>query len=275
MAFTNGPVFTNAGKELHARAIAGAALKFTKMQLGDGQLMDMSIGSLTALIHPVASVEIASMKYSGNFAVVGGVFANSDLSMGFYWREVGLFAADPDAPDDRSRDILYCYQNAGNLAEYIAASDSEIIFKRINIAAIVDDAATVSAVLAPIAAAADISFNNTGTGLDAEDVQSAISELAQKPGGVTSVNGKTGGVQLGASDVGASPSNHDHNGVYAPKTHNHNGVYAPAVHDHNGVYAPMAHNHDGDYAPPYTYGTNDLVAGVTPLATGKLHFVYE
>lgn len=274
MSFTNGPIFTSAGKALHARAIAGAPLKFTKMQLGDGSLGSKSIDSLTALINPVASVAISTLKYSGNFAVVGCVFTNGDLSAGFYWREVGLFAADPDAPDDRSKDILYCYQNAGNLAEYIAASDSEIIFKRINIAAIVDDAATVSAVLAPIAAAADITFDNTGTGLDAEDVQSAISELAKKPGGVTSVNGKTGGVQLGASDVGASPSDHNHNGVYAPTAHDHNGVYAPAVHDHNGVYAIVMHNHDGVYAPAYTYGTNDLVDSETPLVTGILHFVF-
>ena len=28
-------------------------------------------------------------------------------------------------------------------------------------------------------------------------------------------------------------------------------------------------------APMYTYGTADLTAGVTPLETGKLHFVYE
>lgn len=28
-------------------------------------------------------------------------------------------------------------------------------------------------------------------------------------------------------------------------------------------------------APAYTYGTEDLEAGTTPLATGKLHFVYE
>ncbi len=29
------------------------------------------------------------------------------------------------------------------------------------------------------------------------------------------------------------------------------------------------------FAPVYTYGTEDLEAGTTPLATGKLHFVYE
>ena len=28
-------------------------------------------------------------------------------------------------------------------------------------------------------------------------------------------------------------------------------------------------------APAYTYGTDDLDAGTSPLETGKLHFVYE
>ena len=28
-------------------------------------------------------------------------------------------------------------------------------------------------------------------------------------------------------------------------------------------------------APMYTYGTDDLTAGTSPLATGQLHFVYE
>lgn len=28
-------------------------------------------------------------------------------------------------------------------------------------------------------------------------------------------------------------------------------------------------------APAYTYGTEDLIAGSSPLATGTLHFVYE
>ena len=32
---------------------------------------------------------------------------------------------------------------------------------------------------------------------------------------------------------------------------------------------------EGKFAPAYTYGTDDLEAGVTPLETGKLHFVYE
>lgn len=30
-----------------------------------------------------------------------------------------------------------------------------------------------------------------------------------------------------------------------------------------------------EFAPAYTYGTADLTAGSSALATGKLHFVYE
>lgn len=32
---------------------------------------------------------------------------------------------------------------------------------------------------------------------------------------------------------------------------------------------------DIEAAPAYTYGTDDLIAGSSTLATGKLHFVYE
>ena len=34
-------------------------------------------------------------------------------------------------------------------------------------------------------------------------------------------------------------------------------------------------NHTHDYAPKYTYGTEDLTAGTSELATGTLYFVYE
>lgn len=32
---------------------------------------------------------------------------------------------------------------------------------------------------------------------------------------------------------------------------------------------------DDKFAPAYTYGTDDLEAGTTPLETGKIHFVYN
>lgn len=177
MSFTKGPVFTAAGRALHARALTGATITFTKMEMGDGSRGSASIENLTALVHAVASVSISSLRHSGNFAVVSGTFSNADLTEGFDWNEIGLFAADPDNPDDRTKDILYCYQDANGNADNIPASDSELITKRVSIAAIVSNAANVTATFGPVVRAADVSFDNTTTGMAAEDVQAAIEEL--------------------------------------------------------------------------------------------------
>lgn len=180
MSFINGPVFTNAGKALHARAVAGATLQFTKMQLGDGSRGSTPIANLTALVSPVASVGISDLRYRGTFASVSGMFSNADLSVGFNWNEIGLFAADPDAPDDRSRDILYCYQDAAGNADYIPASDSELITKRISIAVITDNVANVTAVFSAVVEAADVAFDDTNANLGAANVQAALEALAGK-----------------------------------------------------------------------------------------------
>ena len=180
MSFTSGPVFTNAGRALHARALAGATLKFTKMQLGDGSRGSTAITDLKALVSPVASVGISGLRYSGNFAVISGMFSNADLHTGFNWNEIGLFAADPDAPDDRSRDILYCYQDAAGNPDYIPASDSELITKRISIAAITDNAANVTATFSATMGAEDITYDDTISHLGAANVQAALEALAGK-----------------------------------------------------------------------------------------------
>lgn len=181
MSFTSGPVFTNAGRALHARALAGATLKFTRMQLGDGSRGSTAIADLNALVSPVASVDISGLRYSGNFAMISGMFSNADLHTGFNWNEIGLFAADPDAPDDRSRDILYCYQDAAGNPDYIPASDSELITKRISIAAITDNAANVTATFSAAMGAADIIYDDSISHLGAGNVQAALEVLAGKP----------------------------------------------------------------------------------------------
>ena len=65
-------------------------------------------------------------------------------------------------------------------------------------------------------------------------------EDAEPP--VTSVNDKTGEVVLNAADVGASPANHGHEGVYQPV-----GDYALTSHNHDGVYQPV-----GNYLTSFT-----------------------
>lgn len=144
MSFT-APRFTDEGKALQAKAQAGTALKFTKMQLGDGELGSQAIAAMTGLVNPLITVGISGVKAGNNYATVKSNFSNSGLMTGFYWREIGVFAADPEKPNDRNRDILYCYANAGSLAEYIPAAGSEIIEKIISIPCIIGDAENVSA----------------------------------------------------------------------------------------------------------------------------------
>lgn len=49
---------------------------------------------------------------------------------------------------------------------------------------------------------------------------------------------------------------------------------AAAVDHTHSEYAASDHTHS-EYAPKYSYGTEDLVAGTSELATGTLYFVYE
>ena len=230
MSFVNGPVFTRAGKALHARAVAGATLTFTKMQLGDGDRGSAAIENLTELISPVVSVGISNLRHSGNFASVSCIFSNADLSAGFNWSEIGLFAADPDDPDDRSKDILYCYQDAAENPDYIPASDSALITKRISIAAITDNAANVSAVIGETEKAEDVTFNNEGTELESENVQAAIEELILKM--------KTACNAI-ANDHIANKSN-PHGVTAAQVGADASGTAANEVNSHNS--SPAAHN---------------------------------
>jgi len=134
--------FTNRGKALQAKAQAGTQLNFTSIAVGDGQLSGQAIADLTALIHEVKSITLNKFKtLPGGKAVVGGVLSNQDLQTGFWWRELGLFAQDPDLGE-----ILYCYGNAGELAEYIPSpGGAEILEKQVDIVSIIGNAQNVSA----------------------------------------------------------------------------------------------------------------------------------
>jgi hypothetical protein len=135
-------LFTEKGRALQAKALAGTALKFTKIAMGSGTLGSQSQVALTSLIEPKVTLNITEIKRDSNYATVRGVFNNADISAGFYWRELGIFAQDPDIGE-----ILYCYANAGTLAEYIPQQTSEIIEKVVSISVIVGDVANVTAVI--------------------------------------------------------------------------------------------------------------------------------
>lgn len=144
MAVFGGMKLTSRGRNLQAKAQTGIQLQFTRMAVGDGELGTSIIDELNALKHEVKSYAISKLKVmSGGKAVVGFVLSNQEIVSGFYFREVGVFAQDPDVGE-----ILYCYANAGATAEYIpAGGGADVIEKEFDCIAVIGNASNVSAVI--------------------------------------------------------------------------------------------------------------------------------
>lgn len=144
MGLFGGLKLTNKGIALQAKLLAGGTLHYTRMAMGDGTLSG-SIESMTALVHSVASLDIAKVTtLSGGKVVVGAKMTNAAIGTGFYWRELGVFAQDPDEGE-----ILYCYGNAGVSADYIppGTGGSDAVEKYIDVTTLVGNASSVTATI--------------------------------------------------------------------------------------------------------------------------------
>ena len=131
---------TNAGQALQTKVLAGATLTFTRIALGDGQLNGQPIAPLTALISQKATVEVDSVRVvNTSTAQASGFFSNADITTGFWWRETGVFAQDPDMGE-----ILYGYTNAGDAGDYIPTVADTRIEKYIYCSIAVANADTVN-----------------------------------------------------------------------------------------------------------------------------------
>ena len=142
----HAPKLTDAGKSLYYDNMAGTKIKFTTIQLGSGNISG-PIAAMTALVTPVVTINAEVKNVADKYAEISGHFSNAQLSDGFYFREIGVFAANPASPNDRSRDILYCYQNAYDTADFIPVASVETVEKSITIPVIVGDADAVSCTL--------------------------------------------------------------------------------------------------------------------------------
>lgn len=143
MAAFGGLILTNKGRALQAKAQTGVQLNFTRIALGDGELGSSSIVDLNALKNEIKSLSLTKIKtMPGGKAVIGGYFTNQELPSGFYWRELGVFAQDPDVGE-----VLYCYANASTNAEYIPAPGTDIIERNIDVVTLVGNASSVTATI--------------------------------------------------------------------------------------------------------------------------------
>lgn len=96
-------------------------LKITSVRMGSGTLGSQVVVDLKALIKQELSIEVAETpKRAGDGRWnITAVYNNSMIQTGFYFREWGVFAQDPDTLDE----VLVFYANSGDSADYIPAFD--------------------------------------------------------------------------------------------------------------------------------------------------------
>ncbi|MBR1760273.1 MAG: hypothetical protein IJ741_03735 [Schwartzia sp.] len=90
-------VLTAAGRRLQAKVEAGLTpLALTRMKLGSGLETIDEVDNLVDLVAPEVSFPISSATVKGDVCTVLGVFSTANIEHGFYCREWGIFAEDPD-----------------------------------------------------------------------------------------------------------------------------------------------------------------------------------
>ena len=186
-AFINNNI-TTAGLIVLAKGVAGQKINYTKIVLGDGYLEEgQTPRTLTGVVSPKATVDITKLKINGDGTVaVGGIFTNGDETDGFYYRELGLYAEDPDP---EVGEVLYCYGNCGDLAEWIPPTGgATIVEKTIDIVTAIGTATNVTAYIPADAYATKEDYENyKAIALAAQATANQAILLAQQAVGIVRI----------------------------------------------------------------------------------------
>lgn len=115
-------VTTNQGKNMVTESIrTKSAIIFTKISLGDGLLNGETIETMTGLKHRLLDGNIPKINHLGNGEIEAvSTVSNSELTTGFFARELGLFAKLGEEGEEQ----LFAYTNAGSNASYIPPNTS-------------------------------------------------------------------------------------------------------------------------------------------------------
>ena len=142
---SQGMILTAQGRNLIAKALTGKELHFTRAFVGDGSLRTgQDMAALTALISPKKELPIQSMTLTGAIGTAEVVLemSNKNLTQGFFVREYGLFARDPDS----QAEVLYSYCNKGSEAGYLEGDNgTDQINYALSLVTVVDQAPNVTA----------------------------------------------------------------------------------------------------------------------------------
>ena len=142
MANTINFILTNAALELIPKILNGKTLNFTRMAVGDGFCYtEAEAMALTTLVNEVLSLNITKKEIENISKVkITSAFTSSDLEKEFYYREVGLFAQDPDT----GQEVLYAYGNRNDAAEFITPNGASSVSKKLIFIVLVGNSANVT-----------------------------------------------------------------------------------------------------------------------------------
>ena len=152
------PVLTKQGLKLQAKVDAGNAMQLTKCRLGSGTIgSGQQLEDLTELVAPVQTLPIANVTYSddSHACIISAVTDNSTVTTGYYLREFGIYAKDPD-----DGEILYAVASDSEPDFIPAKGTSTVISQEIGVALTFANASNVTAAV-NTSATATISYVNT------------------------------------------------------------------------------------------------------------------
>ena len=143
MANWNGLQLTNKGIALQAKVQAGEELVITKLKLGSGIVSGgTDIKTLNDLIEPEQNLGIGAKEAVDDYCKISSTITNTELEAGYYVRELGVFAQDPDVGE-----ILYMYTTDGAPDYLPAGGGSTAISQEFSVMIAVNDTDNVSVVI--------------------------------------------------------------------------------------------------------------------------------
>ena len=143
MANWNGLQLTNKGIALQAKVQAGEELVITKLKLGSGIVSGgTDIKTLNDLIEPEQNLGIGAKEAVEDYCKISSTITNTELEAGYYVRELGVFAQDPDVGE-----ILYMYTTDGAPDYLPAGGGSTAISQEFSVMIAVNDTDNVSVVI--------------------------------------------------------------------------------------------------------------------------------
>lgn len=145
----NGLILTQQGRQLQAKVEAGTKLVITKLKLGSGVLPEgKQMEELRDLVTPKQNVGIATIEAQNDGTCkLSATISNIGLQAGYYVRELGVFATDPDkgeilylVANDSAPDYLPAEGGATvvsqEFAVYVSASNTDNVVAEIDAGAL-------------------------------------------------------------------------------------------------------------------------------------------